>query len=556
MVYGAALQALTRRLRASKMCGMKVLIYVVLCGVICTSRLEASTQREITIIYPFPEHRLEFILEEYIEEYMLYVPEIRARLVQASYSDILSFLSTPIPGFGHLFALPPELVMEFASEGMLVPFEDEEIKFSSPFLLDAKLYAIPIPMTSYGLAMPYWCDMPEIASAFAREVYSLALDRFLAQSWKIRLEGIAVDHNNGIRTSPVSADFYLCVSTEFGIGLALDLLEEKGSMEGYGRVIETVAHGPMPVSVRGVLIEVPWNTLFVSGNLQWSQIRVACSIGNTVYSLTGYLESQRMEALLHNAQERREATIAPREGQYYIEIPHSMPVPEIHAVGHTEGQEGKYGLVEEVFFDDENDAPEQVPKLMLDCNHISYGIRWSSSTAADILAHLRFYNQDDRARGGPDRDIINYEIDTHGAAEEEPDTPLLGSDYVWIWPEDIVRLWSPTVRMEQAIILADACYSLQHGSKGCLWPDYCEMADAFIVGGAWTYTGANDTVPIRMDDFTLEFWESLTDEGEDVASAESDAESAQGFSHDKFGTYDHKNCKGTDGHGIRCHDIR
>jgi len=78
------------------------------------------------------------------------------------------------------------------------------------------------------------------------------------------------------------------------------------------------------------------------------------------------------------------------------------------------------------------------------------------------------------------------------------------------------------------------------------------MADAFIVGGAWSYTGANIPVPANIDKFTVEFWKSLTSEHQDVRDAESDAENAQGLSHDSFGTYDYKNCTGNDGADIKC----
>jgi len=397
-----------------------------------------------------------------LDDYLLYtvqvyVPEIRIKTVIVNWADIDRYFSNSAPF--DLFVLPLDLLADYVVAGYLMPFERVDpikFKFSTPFWIDGQLFGIPIPVTGYALAMPRWARNREAVSYVAEVIYDILIPQCFSNT--VALDGTGFDHTaSRVREFPVHGRLCIAYTDIYGrMGLALEIYDGISFMSSvYSFTVDTT-HNPAGPDIKGLNISAYPQT-FVSGRIDEShhraEIRVAAYWGDVLYSLTGDWEG--VTDFLRNARER-EATIAPRDGQHAVEIPEHIPeaciMDSFGLMEVTEGEKIRYGLVEEVYFNKEQAAPEEAAFLMLYCNNVNYTVHWSSSAAADIKAHLQFYNKDNRATSGPDRDIITYEIDTHGSGKEEPDTPLLGADGVWVYPEDIRRLWTRDIRMNEAII--------------------------------------------------------------------------------------------------------
>jgi hypothetical protein len=188
-----------------------------------------------------------------------------------------------------------------------------------------------------------------------------------------------------------------------------------------------------------------------------------------------------------------------------------------------------YGLVHEVFFDADNAVPEQVPAWMRDGTWIDYGVYVEAPSEAriksDYQRYNRYYYYDELAS----KELWAYEIDTHGMSIDEPDKPLLGADSSWLYPNEVTALWYYGSDLEIAphgtILLMDACVSLWDADES----SGSEMGNAWINFGADAYVGSTINVPIVMDAFTREFWQSLCYQEETVGKAEADASTARGL---------------------------
>lgn len=196
-----------------------------------------------------------------------------------------------------------------------------------------------------------------------------------------------------------------------------------------------------------------------------------------------------------------------------------------------------YGLVHEVFFDDVQSVPEQLPNWWRTYTAIDYGVYVEEPSEARIKYDLQKYNKLVKGSDSRSKELWAYNIDTHGSTVDEPDKPLLGSDYSWLFPGEVEDLWyedsNYIVRPWGTIILADACYSLWDSDES----SGGEMAEAWVDYGASAYVGSTFLVPADADDFLEEFWRSLCQENENVGKAESDASTAMGFGATDFQVY-------------------
>jgi hypothetical protein len=200
-----------------------------------------------------------------------------------------------------------------------------------------------------------------------------------------------------------------------------------------------------------------------------------------------------------------------------------------------------YGLVHEVFFDAQNVVPEQVPGWWRDGTWIDYGVYVEAPSEARIKSDLRYYNRYYHFDELASKELWTYEIDTHGADVDEPDKPLLGADYSWLYPSEVVQLWyycdEYEIMPHGTIVLADACRSLWDSDE----TSGGEMAEAWVNYGANAFVGSTILVPIVMDAFTQEFWQSLCYQEETVGKAEADASIARGLNPNDFLVYGDSN---------------
>ncbi len=190
-----------------------------------------------------------------------------------------------------------------------------------------------------------------------------------------------------------------------------------------------------------------------------------------------------------------------------------------------------YCVVHEVFFDDNNSVPEQVGSWCKSYSWVDYSVYREDVSEAQIKSDLQFYNKKHYTIDYKSRILGAYEIDTHGNTDvSEPDRPLLTFDGGEITPSEVVNLWGPYssdyyIRPDSAIVLASACRSLRDGGIS----DVSEMGDAFIDYGASAYIGSTLDTPVEMDEWTEEFWWSLTYEDETIGKAIGDANLAIGW---------------------------
>lgn len=196
-----------------------------------------------------------------------------------------------------------------------------------------------------------------------------------------------------------------------------------------------------------------------------------------------------------------------------------------------------YGLVHEVFFDAEQTTPEQIPGWLEQGTWVQYGVYVEAPTEATIKSDLQYYNYY-CYYGSPQRILVGYEIDTHGASVDEPDKPLAGADWSWLYPDEVKNLWKKVpgdyqIKPQDTVILADACRSLWDSDEN----SGGEMAAAWVDYGAAAYVGSTILVPADIDPFLTEFWQSLCFQEETVGNAESDASAVQGLSSTDFQVY-------------------
>lgn len=205
-----------------------------------------------------------------------------------------------------------------------------------------------------------------------------------------------------------------------------------------------------------------------------------------------------------------------------------------------------YGLVHEVFFDVEQTTPEQVPGWLVQGTWAKYGVYVEAPTEATIKSDLQFYNYYCYF-GGPYRVLAGYEIDTHGADIDEPDKPLAGADFSWLYPNEVRSLWQNggnyVIKPQDTVVLADACRSLWDSDES----SGGEMAAAWVdmgwpgYTGAAAYVGSTINVPADIDPFLTEFWQSVCFQEQTVGNAEIDASIAQGLAPNDFRVYGQPN---------------
>jgi len=200
-----------------------------------------------------------------------------------------------------------------------------------------------------------------------------------------------------------------------------------------------------------------------------------------------------------------------------------------------------YGLVHEVFFDAEQTTPEQLPGWWRDGTWIDRGVYVEAPSEARIKSDLQYYNRYYHYDELASKELWAYNIDTHGASVDEPDKPLLGADYSWLYPSEVEQLWyycdEYEIMPHGTIVLADACRSLWDSDEN----GGGEMAQAWVDYGAFAYVGSTILVPADIDPFLTEFWWSLCYQEETVGKAESDASVAQGLAPAAFQVYGDSN---------------
>ncbi len=190
-----------------------------------------------------------------------------------------------------------------------------------------------------------------------------------------------------------------------------------------------------------------------------------------------------------------------------------------------------YCLVHEVFFDDNNSVPEQVGAWCVSYSWVDYSVYREDVSEAQIKSDLQFYNKKHYTIDTRSRIVGAYEIDIHGDVDtDEPDRPLMTFDGGWLYPSEVESLWGPYsqdyyIRPDNTIMLASACQSLWNSGE----TSGSEMGDVFINYGATAYVGSTVNLPIVMDDWTEEFWWSLSYQDQTISDAISDANLAMGW---------------------------
>ncbi|NWF94778.1 MAG: hypothetical protein HXY34_01415 [Candidatus Thorarchaeota archaeon] len=189
-----------------------------------------------------------------------------------------------------------------------------------------------------------------------------------------------------------------------------------------------------------------------------------------------------------------------------------------------------YSIVHEVFFDSQNDVPEQVGSWCVDYSWVDYALYREAVSEAQIKSDLQYYNKKHYTIDSKSKIVGAYEIDTHGHSNDEPDRAFMTYDNGWLYPSEVQALWGPYssdyyVRPDETIVLASACQSLWNtGENG-----ESEMGDAFVNFGARGYVGSTFDLPLEMDPWTGEFWWSLTYQDQSISSAIYDANIAIGW---------------------------
>lgn len=499
---------------------------------------------EVWVIRGLIEELEQQVVREFEAEY-----GVRAEIRVIPQEVIFEKLSAGIAaGVGpDLVSLNRGMVFELASKKAVVSY-NEFIgkgwpKYSRYFVLEEELYGMPIPITSFTWAIPKVSKRPKLAYEFSIFMYKRLMEVVEERAVRVKLVGMAITpefEEEPVRKG-IPGSLLIFVRKSGVVGLAIDIpYPEKHPFEmmsGYTGVTKNITNIPKwKKEITGLDISDYINGAFISLRVLEDgigKLHLATYTESTRYSLRGEIEEPIDELGFIRT---RKVEITPRvEAPVEIEM-RPMEVKVKYLKAYKKGSHTKYGLVHEVFFDAANSDPENVPAKMEDCNDIMIGVIVDAPTAADIKADLSFYNKNSlfwihtwfcqMHPSGIQRDLLAYEIDTHGY-------PLVGADWNSVTATDITNLWYSSwfisVHMTDAIILADACYSLQ--------PDD-GTARAFVDdGSAATYVGTTVGVPIDMDGFTEEFWDSLVDDGQTVWCAQDDAESVRGLAHTDFDVY-------------------